>query len=185
MRDVTVARNYAEALYEIGERHKLHDDFVNSFVAFTAIAQAEPRLRAFLESPKIETAAKRKVLRIALAGRAPTLFLNFMMVLLQKRRQRLLLDIGREYRTLVDEKSGKLHAQVTLARQPEAEELQQIIAQLSRMLGKEVVPHLIVNREILGGVIVRYGDRVLDGSLRRRLVSLRNRLLDAGLPANQ
>lgn len=183
MRDTTIARNYAEALFEIGERHGLHDAFVSAFSAIDAAATA-PQFNAFLESPKIDLDAKRKVLRTALRDAHP-LFLNFVMVLLQKRRQRLLVEIGHEYRSLVDEKSGRLHVQVTLARQPDSADEQQIAGQLSRVLGKTVIPHVSVNREILGGIIVRYGDRVLDGSLRRRLVSLRSRLLEAGLPATR
>lgn len=184
MRETTIARNYAEALFEVGERHKAHDAFVAAFAALEAAA-AEPQFNAFLESPKIDIEAKRKVLRSALGTRAHPLFLNFVMVLLQKRRQRLLVEIGHAYRSLVDEKSGRLHVQVTLARQPEAVDEQQITDQLSRVLGRTVIPHVTVNRDILGGIIVRYGDRVLDGSLRRRLVSLRSRLLEAGLPATK
>ena len=185
MRDTTVARNYAEVLFEIGEKHKLLDSFVASFNALEAAAGADRRIRQFLESPQIETDAKKQALRKALGSAASPLFINFLLVVLDKRRQRLLFDIGAEYRALVDERMGRAHVQVTLAHEPDAKAQAEIKRQLSRVLGRDVIPHVSINREILGGIIVRYGDRVLDGSLRRRLVSLRNRLLEAELPATK
>lgn len=184
MRDTTVARNYAEVLFEIGEKHGLLDSFVASFNALESAVAADRRIRQFLESPQIETSAKKQALRKAL-GSANPLFINFLLVVLDKRRQRLLFEIASEYRALVDEKLGRAHVQVTLAHEPDAKAQAEITRQLSRVLGRNVIPHVTINREILGGIIVRYGDRVLDGSLRRRLVSLRNRLLQAELPATE
>jgi len=185
VRETTVARNYAEVLFEIGEKHDLHDNFVASFNALEAAAGADRRIRQFLDSPKIDTDAKKQALRKALGKTANPLFINFLLVVLQKRRQRLLFDIAAEYRALVDEKLGRAHVQVTLAHEPDAKAQADITRQLSRVLGRDVIPHVTINREILGGIIVRYGDRVLDGSLRRRLVSLRHRLLEAELPATK
>lgn len=185
MRDTTVARNYAEALFDLGEKHNTHEAFVASFDALEGAASADARIRQFLESPQIEVAAKKQALRSALGKGAPPLFINFLLVVLEKRRQRLLFEIAAEYRAFVDEKFGRAHVQVTLAHQPDSEAQEEISRQLSRVLGRNVIPHVIVNREILGGIIVRYGDRVLDGSLRRRLVSLRHRLLEAELPATR
>jgi F-type H+-transporting ATPase subunit delta len=184
VRETTVARNYAEALFELGEKQKLHDSFAASLEALDAVLQSSPQLRLFLGSPKIEPKTKKAALRKALEGRADALFLNFLMILIDKRRQRLLEAIGEEYRHVVDERLGRLHVQVTLAHEPDQRGREELTERLSRSLGRQVVPHLNVNREILGGIIVRFGDRVLDGSLRRRLLSLRRRLLDAGLPAH-
>src|SRR5688572_5355464 len=143
------------------------------------------RMRAFLETPKIAPEEKKRVLRTVLEGRVHPLFLNFLMILLNKRRQRLLMEMGHEYRNLLDERLGRLHVQVTLARQPDDRARADLAAQLTKTLGREAIPHVKVDPDILGGVIVRYGDRVLDGSLRRRMLSLRRRLLDAGLPTNR
>jgi F-type H+-transporting ATPase subunit delta len=178
-----VARSYAAALFEIGEREHLHDSLVASLDALGEALQSSPQLRLFLTSPKIDMNLKKATLRKALEGRAHPLFLNFLMVLIDKRRQRLLSVVDQEYRTLLDESLGRMHVEVTVARQPEQRAREEMTQRLTQSLGRQVVPHLTVNPEILGGIIVRYGDRVLDGSLRRRLLSLRRRLLDAGLPA--
>jgi F-type H+-transporting ATPase subunit delta len=183
VRDTTVARNYAEALFELGERHGAHDDFAQGLNLITSLLAEDARIRTFLETPKINVARKKTVLREALAEQMSPLFMNFVLVVLQKRRQRLLRAIAAEYRDLLDEKLGRLHVQVTLAHEPDEATEQSIIAELSRILGRTVIPHITVDPALLGGIVVRYGDRVMDGSLRRRLVSLRHRMIEAALPA--
>lgn len=70
-----------------------------------------------------------------------------------------------------------MHARVTVARETDDAERSAIAEQLSRMFGKDVVPHLTVDPSIMGGVIVHVGDTVLDGSVRKRLASLRRRMM--------
>jgi len=185
VRNPTLARNYAEALFELGERHGAHGEYLGAATLLTEVLEGNPRVRQFLETPKIETRAKQQALRQALTGRVPELFLNFLLVVLAKRRQRLLPEIGREYAALLDEKLGRLHVQVTLAHQPDADATDRIAAELTRILGLAAIPHVRVDPAIIGGIIVRYGDRILDASIRRRLSSLRGRLLDVALPQTQ
>jgi F-type H+-transporting ATPase subunit delta len=89
----------------------------------------------------------------------------------------LLPQIAREYHDLVDQVEGRIRASVTVAQEAADGERRAISKELSRAYGKEVVPHFVVNPAILGGVVVRVGDTVLDGSVRRRLASLRSRML--------
>lgn len=182
MRESTIARSYAGALFALGERHGQTDEFGRALETLAALMESEPRLRRFLATPKVEPAAKKGVLEVALEGRVPPLFLSFLKVVVDKRRQRLLEEIDREFRAILDEHLGRVHAQVTLAREPDERTEREIATHLTQVLGKTVIPHLRVDPQILGGIIVRYGDRLLDGSLRRRLVSLRRRLLEAELP---
>jgi F-type H+-transporting ATPase subunit delta len=72
---------------------------------------------------------------------------------------------------------GRVHAQVTLAKPVNEAERAEIGRHLSKTLGKPVVPQVRVNPNIVGGIIVRIGDRVMDGSIRRRLGVLRSRML--------
>ncbi len=183
MRESTIAGSYAEALFELGERHQAHDAYAAALHELVSLIERVPAVRLFLDSPKIEAAERKAVLERALAGRVPPLFLNFLRVVLDKRRQRLLPAIGREYDALLDERAGRLHVQVTLAREPDERTEEDLRAELSRVLGRNVVPHVQVDPRILGGLVVRFGDKVMDGSLRRRLVGMRRRLLEAELPA--
>lgn len=181
MRDTTVARSYAEALFELGEKHGVHDDLAQGLNTITALLEADPRIRAFLETPKIDLAQKRGVLRTTFEDQVSPLFMNFVLVVLRKRRQRLLRPIAAEYRELLDRKLGRLHVQVTLAHEPDEATEQSITSELSRILGRAVIPHISVDPALLGGIVVRYSDRVLDGSLRRRLMTLRQRMVAAAV----
>jgi F-type H+-transporting ATPase subunit delta len=182
VRDSTVARSYAAALFELGEKHGAHDELALGLNTLTSLLDADPLIRTFVETPKLDVQRKQRALRSALEHRVSPLFMNFLLVVLRKRRQRLLRDMAREYGALLDEKMNRVHAQVTLAHDPDDTTEERIRSELSRILGKTVVPHVLVNPDILGGIIVRYGDRVMDGSLRRQLLALRHRLVDAPLP---
>ena len=183
MEQATIARSYASALFELAERNNDFESFARAFAGVIALLDTDRRTRDFMRTPKIAIETKKHVVQTAFAGRVPPLFLNFLMVVLDKRRQRLLRDMAREYDQLLDDRLGRVNVQVTLAHQPDARELADISAKLMRLTGRSVIPHVQVEPAILGGIIVRYGDRLLDGSLRRRLVSLRRLLMDASLPA--
>ena len=131
---------------------------------------------------EIEQADKQAALRKALGGSVPENFIRFLVVVLSKRRQQLLHEIRIAYEALLDEREGRVHAEITLARPADEATVAAIGDRLSRMLGKKVVAHVQVNPAIVGGIIVKYGDRVLDGSMRRQLVSMKRDMLGATLP---
>ncbi|HEY0243040.1 MAG TPA: F0F1 ATP synthase subunit delta [Gemmatimonadaceae bacterium] len=177
MRDTTIAKNYAEALIELARRAedpsgwgKLMRDVANGVVADLTVQH-------FLESPKISAAQKNEVLFQAFGDRVPRHFLRFLQTLVRKRRQMLIPEISAEYDKLLDIHEDRVHANVTVARETSAADETRIAEQLSRVIGKTVVPHTKVNPAILGGVIVKIGDTVMDGSVRRRLARLRGRIV--------
>lgn len=102
---------------------------------------------------------------------------RYLQKLVDNRRQMLLPVIATEYGNLVDEATGRLHAQVTVSREVTGADTALIAAQLSRAFAKFVVPHVSVDRSLLGGVVVKVGDRVMDGSVRKRLKTLKARIL--------
>jgi F-type H+-transporting ATPase subunit delta len=178
MRDTTIARNYAETLLELARRAGDLRGFGEAADDIADAMQRDRTLHLFLESPRVSAQQKNEVIGRAFGGQLlPSLFVRFLQALITHRRQMLLPEIAREYHDLVDQVEGRLHANVTVAREPEDSERGAIARELSRAYGKEVVPHFAVNPAILGGVVVRVGDTVLDGSVRRRLASLRSRML--------
>jgi F-type H+-transporting ATPase subunit delta len=177
MRDTTIARNYAETLLELARRAGDLRGFGEAADDIADAMQRDRTLHLFLDSPRVSTQQKNQVIGRAFEGQLPSLLVRFLQALVTHRRQMLLPEIAREYHDLVDQVEGRLHATVTVAREPGDGERGTISKQLSRAYGKEVVPHFTVNPAILGGVIVRVGDTVLDGSVRRRLASLRTRML--------
>lgn len=177
MRDESIARNYAETLLSLAKKA---DDVDGWGVTMQGVADAfntDPSLRNFLGSPKVSPVQKNEVLSKALSERTPRLFVRFIQMLVTKRRQMLIPAISTEYQNLLDREHGRVHATVTVARETSEEERKKIAAQLTKTLGREVVAHLSVDPRILGGVVVRYGDTVMDGSVRKRLATLKSRML--------
>ena len=177
MRDSTIARNYAEALIELARRAK---DLRGWGALLEGVADAmrrDAKLRAFLETPRVDAATKNAVLRKALTDRAPAKFVRFVESVVTHRRQMLIPGIAVEYMDLVDIAENRMHANVTVAREADAKSSAVIADRLSKIFEKEVVPHVTVDPRIIGGVVVRVGDTVMDGSVRRKLGVLRRQML--------
>lgn len=183
MRDETVARSYAETLLELAERHEGMEVFGAGIETVAALLDESPDFRTFLETPRVDSASKKAVLRKAFGDVLPTHLLSFVLITIDKRRQRLLREIARQYHALVDERLGRARIEVALARPVDEAWMDALTERLSRVLGKTAIPHVRVRPEILGGMVVRDGDTIYDGSLRRRLSGMRRRLLQADMPA--
>ena len=177
MRQTTIARNYAEALLELAKRAKDLRGWGTLIQGVGDAMDRDAKLRAFLETPRVDAATKNGVLRKALADRAPSKFVRFVEAVVTRRRQMLIPEMAREYSDLVDKVENRMHANVTVAREADDKTRKLIADRLSKVFDKTVVPHLIVDERILGGLVVRVGDTVMDGSIRRRLGTLRQRML--------
>lgn len=182
-----IARNYAETLLDLARRNggeSTVDEFADAMDDVAELLQSEPSVARFLATPRVDAESKKRAIRSAFGGRVPELLLHFLLVVIEKRRQGLLRQIADEYRALVDEARGRVRAEITLA-EPADEALQrEIVAALEAKLGKTVVPRFTVEPGLLGGVLVRVGDQILDGTLRHRVQDLRRRLLASHLPAH-
>jgi F-type H+-transporting ATPase subunit delta len=177
MRQSTIARNYAEALLELAKRAKDLRGWGTLIQSIADAIQRDQKLRAFLETPRVDAGTKNGVLRKALADRAPSKFVRFIESVVTHRRQMLIPEIAQEYMDLVDQAENRMHANVTVAREADEKTRKLIADRLSKVFNKTVVPHLTVDDRIIGGLVVRVGDTVMDGSVRRKLGSLRQRLL--------
>ena len=177
MREPTIARNYAEALFAAGEKTGDTLRYAGLLDAVVGAVAADESVRLTLESPRIPKTAKQELVRRALAGRAPEALIRFLTGVIKRGRQGLLGPISTEYLALVDVKLNRVHAGLTLARRPDQALIDDIRRRLSDVLGKDVVPHVREDPRILGGLIVKIGDRIMDGSVRRRLLALRRQML--------
>lgn len=171
MKSVTIARNYAEALFAAGDKFGPLLDAVAGAIA------ADERIATALESPRVSKTAKAGILERGLKGEAPREFVRFLQAVVRRGRQGLLGEIAQEYQVLLDEKLNRVHAGVTLSTEPDARTEKQVIERLTKALGREVRAYFRSDPKILGGVVVRVGDRIFDGSVRRRLTALQRRML--------
>jgi F-type H+-transporting ATPase subunit delta len=181
VRGETIARNYATALFELAQREGALEEYASAIDWVARLIDENGDFRTFLETPRVPAAEKKKVLRRTFGDALPRRVLHFLLLTIDKRRQRLLREIARAYHDLVDERLDRVRVEVTVARPQEKSVEARLTEALSRLLGKTAVPSLRVKPEILGGVVVRAGDRIYDGSLRRRLDRMRRQLLSTGL----
>ena len=179
MKSTTVARNYAQALLLAAEAHGMDvvERYGQLMEAVAGAVQADERISVALESPRVSKAVKAALLERALGDQAPAEFVRFLQAVVRRGRQGLLAEIAQQYDGLVDVKLNRVHAGVTLLDAPDARLEKEVAERLSRAIGKEVRAHFRADRGILGGVVVRVGDRIYDGSVRRKLATLRRKLV--------
>lgn len=176
MRDPTIAHNYAETLVSLARKAGDLRGWGAMINDIASALQRDEQLTLFLNSPRIPADRKNAVLTRAFQDRLPRLLVRFLHAVVSHRRQALIPQIAIEYGNIVDALENRVHAQVTVSREPDAATRSTIERGVSTALGKTVIPHYVVNPAILGGIVVRVGDTVMDGSVRRRLAALRTAL---------
>jgi F-type H+-transporting ATPase subunit delta len=176
VRSVTIARNYAEALFILGEKSGRIQEYADLIDAVAHGVAAAPTVQAVLMSPKVTKPQKAKLFADALSG-APREFVLFLQSVIKRGRQGLLSDIAQQFYALQDIKLNRVRAAVTMARSADEGLRKRITDQLTAVMGREVLSQFTEDPAILGGIIVRVGDRVFDGSVRRKVTMLRRTLL--------
>jgi F-type H+-transporting ATPase subunit delta len=176
VRPITVARNYAEALFELGERGGRTELYGQLIDAVAGVVETTPAVNDLLMSPRVPKSEKSRLLAAGLTG-APNEFVLFLQAVVRRGRGQLMGVIASEYAALLDVKFNRLRAGVTLARTADEALRRSIEAGLSKALGKQVIASFTADPQLLGGAIVRVGERVYDGSVRRRLTRLRRQLV--------
>jgi F-type H+-transporting ATPase subunit delta len=176
VRSVSIAANYAEALFRLGERSGQTEAYAGLITAVASAVLDQPLARAVMMSPKVTKAVKGEILARALP-QAPREFVLFLQAVVKRGRQNLFGEIALAYRDLFDAKLNRVRAAVTMARMPSAALQQALVDALTEVVGKEVLAEFMVDPDLLGGVLVRIDDRVYDGTVRRRMTRLRRQLL--------
>jgi F-type H+-transporting ATPase subunit delta len=172
-----IARNYAEALLALAAKENARDAYGAYMGALAETLERDETFKRFMAAPTVSGNKKNEVLGKALAGQAPAIFVRFIQKMVTNGRQMLLGEVYNEYNNLLDAESGRVHARVTISRAMSDADRDALAAALTKAIGKTVVPHLTVNPAILGGLVVRIGDTVMDGSVRRRLGVLKARMV--------
>ena len=177
MEHAAIARNYADALLTLATKENARDTYGALILGLADVLERDETFKRFLEAPQVSGNKKNEVLGKALADKAPALFVRFVQKMVSNGRQMLLGVVATEYSNLRDAEEGRVHARVTVSREMSEADKTALAESLSKALGKSVVSHVSVNPAILGGVVVRVGDTVMDGSVKRRLSALRARMV--------
>ncbi len=177
-----LARVYAEALVAAAMKQSDADavdavgEELSEFVH--GVLDADPTAAAFLASPVVGRKVKTEALEAALPGRAPHLLRGLFTVLIRNGRLNLLRGIAAAYHQLLDERAGRVPVQVTAAVALSEAQKVALTDTLAGMLKQHPVLNVRVDPNLLGGMVVQVGDRVIDTSVRTRLQNLCTLLLD-------
>lgn len=177
MKNPVIARNYAEALLAVARNVDAVERFAGLLDVVAGVTASDPVVHGVLMSPRVTKAAKAELFAAALKGVAPEPFIRFLGAVVRRGRQGMLPEISAAYQDQVDLHFNRVHASVVTARDVDAKLGTFIAERLTAAAGKTVLPHYRTDPAIVGGVVVRVGDRVFDGSIRRRLQKLKYRML--------
>ena len=175
-----IARRYAGAMFEIGLKHKALDRTLDD-VQEMARVFANRKLSYLLREPKIPAKRKETAIRQALANKLLPTSLNLALLVVQRELVDIMPNIANELEQLVHNYKNEAIADVTTATRIDDAELTQIKQALEKRTGKTIITHARVQPDILGGIIARVGDQIIDGSVRSRLAALRQQLLKSAL----
>ena len=175
-----VARRYARAVMDLGIELGSLDAIVDEVSAFAAAYETSPDLRSALENPLVAHSAKKAVINdVADRLGVSTTTRHTLQLLVDRRRAKALPYVAQALRELADARKGLLRAEVTTAAPLPETYYARLQAQLEAMTGQKVVVDRRTDTTLIAGVVTRIGDRILDGSLRTRLQSLRDALMPA------
>lgn len=179
-RGTVVARRYAKALFELArERNAVAETEEHLKLAVNAI-RGSAEFRTLLAAPSVPTAAKIDALRGAFGPSVSPIVLNTLCLLVERRRQNLLAALLEAYAQVAGEALGRIEASVVSARPLSDEEKDKLAATFRAKLGKDVRLNVTVDPTLLGGLTVRIGDTLYDGSLKGKLSRLEKMLQTTG-----
>jgi F-type H+-transporting ATPase subunit delta len=184
MKNVRVARRYAQALMAVAEEQKDIDKIAADLADIAASLQGSRELRLLLSSPVIRERKKRAIFQDLWGGRVSRTTLAFLLLLTQHQRERVLPEVVEEFHALRDEREGIIAANLRTAVPISGAQEEEIGTRLMCSTGKRVRLRAVVDPAIKGGLVVRIGDTVVDASVRHQLERLRECFLEGGFPTN-
>jgi F-type H+-transporting ATPase subunit delta len=171
------ARRYAQAIFQIAEENKNLDEWEKELRKLAEISK-DREVLDLIDHPKVPFNLKADLIKEKL-GTSNELILNLCYLLILKGRLKNADQIADEYGDLLDSLRGIKHAIVTTAVPINEAEKNKITSQLEKIAGKKVTVKLQVNPNIIGGMVARIEDTLIDGSVRNRLDLLRRNLVEA------
>ena len=172
-----VARRYAQALYDIAMEANLLDQFESELKALADAISGSPDIQKVLYHPQIGIADKKELLHKVFEGRFSAHIQSFVDMVIDRRRQNLIIDIYQEFKRMADAARNIVEAQVKSAVALDEAQKGKLQINLSRLTGKSIRLVAQVDPSLIGGVVVKIGDRVIDGSVAGRLAKLRETLV--------
>jgi F-type H+-transporting ATPase subunit delta len=172
-----LVKSYAEALFQVARAEETLDRVEEELTTLNKALDSNAELREFLSNPKISFDGKKSALSKIFGGKISPITLHWMNMVVDQGRQRRLSTIIEAFFTLAQEAREKVTAEV-ITSIPLSEDLAKRLEQeLSKVTKKRVFLKLMVDDSILGGIIVKVEDKVIDGSVKHRLEEIKNEMV--------
>jgi F-type H+-transporting ATPase subunit delta len=177
VKNFAIARRYAKALLLIGREDGQAETYKQELDGFAQLMVREKDLERAVTNPLYTSSQRKKVLQAVIErlGLSPVMT-SFFNLLFDKRRIAFLGVINEFYQNLVDELQGVARASLVSATELSPETIEKIRSTLSKKTGREVVLEVEQDPDLIGGIVTRIGDLVLDGSIRTQLLNMRESL---------
>lgn len=176
--DDSAAGRYADAVFEIARAEGRFDEWEQELELLVGVL-GSPEIASWLANPSVSAADKDALIQTGLAS-AGEGARNLARLLVTRGRANLAPAILDAYRLQLDDERGIAHARVTTAVPLSEQEMSQVNSRLTDLTGRQVKMETAIDPSIIGGVVVRIGDKLIDGSTRARLQDLKRRLAGAG-----
>jgi F-type H+-transporting ATPase subunit delta len=173
-----IARVYAEALFDVAKEKDKLDQIHDELNQFAEALTANDDLQAFFFSPYFSSAEKRDGIERAVSGADPE-FVNFLGLLAEKHRMPVLFRIQRQFEDRWKEEHRMLDVTVTSAVELDPDVVEKVAAEIEKQTDRKVELRSTVDEDIVGGIVLQVGDKVLDASIRNRLEKLRKNVAAA------
>ena len=171
-----IARGYAESLYGLARLEEVADVLSDQLFDIKKGIAASTDLRNFLDDATIPAAEKKKALGEIISAKVSPLLRNCVDTLIDMNRAELIQEVAETYITFVEEKKNRIIAEVTSVVELTPEEREKLAVELGKATGKNVSVKTVVDDSVLGGLVIRIEDKVIDLSLRKKLNDLRGSL---------
>jgi len=171
--------SYAEALLELADARGQTDAVAADLAGVGQVVEADAAFGRYLGDPTVSRHEREKTLASVFEGKINGLLLAFLQVLSSKGHLTHVTGIARAFQALLDQRAGKLNVEVTVAHALTPEALEDVRQQISAKLNKNAQITQKVDDSIIGGVVLRIGDKLIDGSVKAQLETIRNRMVAA------
>jgi F-type H+-transporting ATPase subunit delta len=172
-----IANRYAKALVDVSLKLNQHEQVAEELLQFENLLANQKELAVFYSNPAIPVPKKQAATKEILQKLAPSpTTSNFILVLIDKHRMGYFADIRKAFEQELRHRLGVAEAEITTARELDADTRARLEAKLSSLTGKKVLLKFGKNPDLIGGVVTRVGDTIYDGSIRQQLNSLKARL---------
>lgn len=173
----TLALTYARSLLELADERGEVEPVANDMGALKQVLEENPTFAEFLRDPGIGAEERKAVLDKTFGDDLNQLVKRFLYLLNDRHRLGRLPEVVDAFEYLLDQRLGKVEVDVTVAIKLDDAQLEDVRRRVGEALGKDAVIHQYVDEEIIGGMILRVGDKIIDASVRRQLDAMRERLL--------